>query len=132
MAAIVERLGAQDRRAPIPGEGQELGDPLLELGRLHVVGVATKRVVAPGEIARVLARLAQSAQPGQTGVDDAGHRERFLESLGVELRVVARARDRPDVGQTLDSVGLQDCQEGVERPVGMSDREDRERHGVSG
>src|SRR2546428_700033 len=89
VAAVVERLGAHDGGAPVAGQDQELGNPFLELGGLHVVGVAAEGVVAPGQVARVLARLAQSSQAGKAGIGDAGSEEGFLQGFGAELGIVA-------------------------------------------
>ena len=109
---------------PVARERAELAQPLLELGRLHVVGVAPERGIPPGcVLLGPLPRAPQPAERRQVDVADPGPRERACERRALELRVRARARDGADVGERHDRRGGEQLEELLDRARGVSDRE---------
>lgn len=98
--------------------------PPGEFGRLHMVGVAAKRGVAPAGIGRVLGRMAQAAQRFHVAVIDAGGGQRVRQRVIAELGIVARTRHGAHIDYAADVVNRQQIEEHVQRPVGVADGAD--------
>lgn len=99
------------------------GQTLVEIGRQHVVRVASEREIAPRGVGRLRTCAAEPAESGGRRVTDGRHRQRLLEQLGSELRVVSRARNGPHIDQLGDPMGPQQVDEFLDRPCGVPDRE---------
>jgi len=110
-------LGAHDHRLGFRSQLDKQEQALAELGGLHVVGVAAKAGILPCGVDGILTRMAKSAEPRHVSVRDALGGERRVQCVAVELWIVARFRDGPDVGQLFDSVSLQKIHELFDRVV---------------
>src|SRR5690242_12432220 len=71
---------------------------------LHIVGVAPKAEVSPTGVGRILPRMSQTAQEWHRNILDVLCLQRCLKGVAVELRVMARTRDRPYVAKTFDPI----------------------------
>ena len=69
-------------------------------------------------------RTSPAAQRRQMPIADAFLLERGTHRLRVELRIGARARETPDVGDEIDAGLAQQLDELARRPRGMADRMD--------
>ena len=72
--------------------------------------------------------MAESAKLWQMDVGDASMAERLRQRVLIELRVVPRAGDGPYIHKPLHAVRLQQVEEVLHRPSGMSDGQD---HGLA-
>src|SRR5262245_58210021 len=68
--------------------------------------------------------MAQAAERRKMDVANPAPWERRTQRLGVELRVVARARDGPNVGEDRDPVGSKEIDQLAQCPGGMADGEE--------
>ena len=96
---------------------------MREVRGLHVVGIAAKRQVAPAGIGESAVVRRKPPRPGGAIADVHGG-ERSGQRLGVELRVVPRARHRAHVDQLRNEVGAKQLHERLDRPRRMADRQD--------
>ena len=117
-------LGAHDGDLFLVRGIDERRESRFELGRLHVIGVAPKRCIAPSRVRRVLSGVTQSAQLRYVCIPDAGLSQRLRQSLAIELRIRPRAWDRPHVHQSFHSMGAQHFDKGLDASGRMSDRQD--------
>ena len=124
VAAPRHRFGTHDGGAALGRQLDQLLDGCPELRRLHVVGVAAKRCIAPARVGRIRPWPAQAAEIRHVQVGDPAARHRLLQGVAVELRIVARARHGAHIYQTLDAVRSQQRDELLGRPGGVPDGED--------
>ena len=125
MAAPGQGLGAHQGKAVLARKQDQLLEILLELRRLHVIGIAAKRGVAPAAVDRVAPGMPQAAQPRHVNIADAGFFQRSRQRCLVELRVARRARQRAHVGYARDAVRAKQLDELVDRTRRMADGQDR-------
>jgi hypothetical protein len=82
------RLRAHDRDRSLLGERPELAEPLLELRRLHVIGVAAEGGVPPGGVLlRALPRVTEATEAREVDVPDPGAGEGPRQRRTLELGV---------------------------------------------
>jgi hypothetical protein len=79
----------------------------------------------PAAIGRIPARLPQPPEPSHVHIIVVFRRKAALERTVVELRVVARTRDRADIQQTFDAISSQEGNESLNRQSRMTEREYR-------
>ena len=116
------RLRAHHCDRPLRGQCVELGQTALEVVGEHVVGVAPEARVLPAGVRRVLACPAQAAEQWEMNVPKVATRKGRAERLAVELRIVARAWNRPDVDHDRHLRCTKEVDELVQRPRGVADR----------
>ena len=109
-------FGAHDRGGAAARFFYKDGQAFFELGRFHVVGVAAEGQIAPGGVGRILAGVAQASEVGQVQVLYVSRAERVREGVAVELGIMARSGNSPDVDEQLDSVGFQERDEVLDGP----------------
>jgi hypothetical protein len=68
--------------------------------------------------------MAHAAEPRHVDVGDSLRRKQALQRFAIELRIMARLRNRPDVYQLLNTMRLEDREELFGRVRGVSDGED--------
>jgi hypothetical protein len=109
-------------------ELDEVVEVVCKCRRLHVVGIAPERVVAPSGVQRIGKRPAQPPEPRHRQVTNADLLQRFRERRLVELRIAPRTRDRPHIDNARDLVGLEQAKKLIKTPGGMPDGQNRRRH----
>src|SRR5262249_52243527 len=93
MATPPDRFRAHDRGRPgLRSNVEQPLDALLELLRLHVIGVTAERNVAPRSVARVWLGFSLAAQFREMFVANSVRVQRFLQRVLAELRIPPRAR----------------------------------------
>src|SRR5258707_5195753 len=115
--------GCPSRRSLTCNVEQSL-DPSLELLRLHVIGRAAKRRVAPRSVARIWLGFSFAAQLRKMFVTDSVRVQRFRQRVLVELRITLGARPRAHVSKELDLVFLQQRNEFIDHPRRVPDGPD--------
>ena len=100
-----------------------------ELVRLHVVGVAAKACVSPAHVDGILLGLAQSTETACLPIVNGRTGQALRQRLGVELRVMARARDSPHVDELPDTMCFQERYEFVDWSCRMADGPENMGHG---
>ncbi|MET3139271.1 acyl-CoA synthetase (AMP-forming)/AMP-acid ligase II [Undibacterium sp. GrIS 1.2] len=121
VAAPGYRFGAHQRDAVISGELDDTREVRGEIGRLHVVGITTKRRVALGGVGRVRCRRPKAAEAACVGVPDVRGGQRRRQGILVELWVVARARHGANIDQLRDAVGDEQLNERPDGPGRVAD-----------
>ena len=76
MTAPGHRFGAHNGNAILFREPDQLLEVFLELGGLHVIGIATKRGIAPTGVDRIGSGMAQSAEPRDMDISQTGLAQR--------------------------------------------------------
>ena len=118
-------LRAHDRNALRTARGDELFERVGKGRSLHVVRKAAKALVTPAGVGGVLPSAAQAAKRRHGQIVDSARGQRIGQGVGVELRVVARARDGADVGEPFDPIGPEQAEKPINRQRRVADREDR-------
>jgi len=127
VASPRHRLGAHQCARPLIGQPDGPLQPRHEFRRLHMIREAAKARVAPPQVHGVRPRAPQAAQLLHVDIPNPGGAERGGQRLAIELRIVARLRDRAYVNQLLNAVRSQQFDKLIERPRGMPDRKNHER-----
>ena len=70
VASPGDGLGAHHSHLFFTAKSDQLLKALFELGRLHVIGEASKRCILPARVLRILMRMAQAAERCQMRVMD--------------------------------------------------------------
>src|SRR6478735_6931620 len=104
--AVMFYFGGCPRRRSLTCNVEQSLDSFLELLRLHVIGIAAERRIAPRSVARVWLGFPFAAQLRKMFVTDSVCVQRFRQSVLVELRITLRAWKRAHVSQYLDLVCL--------------------------
>src|SRR3954451_2163866 len=118
-------LRAHDGRGPLAGKALEALEAGGELGRLHVLRVATEGGVAPGTRATARARLAPPAElVAEWLVGDPRGPERLAQGIHVELRVPPRTGVAPHVANDLHVVPAKETDEPLDLVGRVADRPD--------
>ncbi len=125
VAAPRHSLRAHQGDAFVLREFDAAHETAFELGRLHIVGIPTKARVAPARVARVWLCVTQAAQSRHVCVMNPHAVKGRRESIAIELRIVSRAWQRAHIDDALHAVGLEEADEDLSRPRGVTDREDR-------
>ena len=120
------RFGTHQRTSFTGRQLDHLFDVLRELRRLHVIRVATKRPVFPAGVRGIGSRVAQASEARKMHVADHTRIQRFAERLLVEVRIVARPRNGPDVDDPRNFVGGEQIGESIDRPIGVPDGADEQ------
>src|SRR5689334_16940133 len=84
---------------------------------LHIVGVAAKAEVAPTCVGRILPRMSQTTQEWHRNILDVLCLQDCGKDVAVELRVMARTRDCPNVAKTFDPILSEQSQEAFDGQV---------------
>ena len=90
-------LGAHDHSGLEPRESVHIFERLLELPRLHVVGVGPKAGVPPLCVVRIATPTAPAPERGQVSVPQAGIDQRSLEGRLREVGVSRRCREGANI-----------------------------------
>src|SRR5207237_1005946 len=93
-----------------------------KLGRLGVIGIASKAGQSPSVIVRFSRFGAQSAEGGQMHIANSVQRELPRQHIAVELWIVARARHLSHVGHDADGPCAQEIGELIDAPLRVADR----------
>src|SRR5438105_6346696 len=99
----------------------ELLQPLLKAGRLHVISVASKTRIAPPDVLRIAPAFPAATQRTDMTVQDSRCRQGVRENILIELRVSPRKRDGPNIYELPDAVPSEQAQKFLDRPRGMAD-----------
>src|SRR6267143_6058812 len=132
-AVAAERvsLGAHDRHAGASRELDELFESRVESLRLHVVGESPEAVVEPGRVRdRPLERAPQAAKVLHLDVVYPRIRKRGTDRGSIELGVVPRPWDRPNVDKGAYPVGVEHAHELPDRASRVPQGEDDRRRGL--
>ncbi len=129
MAAPGDGLGAQDRGSFPLRQFDEPRETFLEIRRLHVIGEAAKRGIAPSHIGGIAAGRAQAAELGQMDVAYFDSAQPFAQGEAVELRIMPGAGNAADVDDALDAVGAQKGEEVLPGAGGMPKGKNRKHPG---
>ena len=89
--AVIFYFGGCPSRRSLTSNVEQSFDSLLELLRLHVIGVPAERRVAPRSVARVWLGFSFAAQLREMFVTDSVRIRRFRKRVLVELRITLRA-----------------------------------------
>ncbi len=116
-------FGAHDRSAFFAGDLHQCFQPLREFLARHVVGESSEGSIAPTEIQGIFHRAAQSAELLEMPVTYERISKRFLQFIFIELRIVSRLRDRPNIGDRSHIVRLQYPDKFINRMRRMTDGE---------
>jgi hypothetical protein len=116
--------GAHDRYTVFAARANERRERVAKFLGLHIIGKAPKTSVSPAGIRRILAGTPQAAQRLQMHVLEMPGFQAAGQGAVVELRIMARPRDRTDVDEPFDAIGLQQRQKGFDRQRRMPERED--------
>ena len=117
------RFRAHDRGRFLLRQFDQSLQALPEFRRLHVIGEAPKRSVAPTQVRRIAPRVAQAAQQAQMDIAYPGAAQLRRERLPIELRIVPRSGNAAHVCNTLDPMSAQEFQKLRPRARGVPDRE---------
>jgi len=104
VAAPPHSFRTHNGAAIVTGERSQFVQSRSERVRCRVIGVVSKSRDSPERIGRwrrSLYSVAQTAQGGQMTVRDPSVNENFRESIGVELRIRPRARDRAHIDEQI-------------------------------
>ncbi len=123
MATPGNGFGAHDGRCFFGGDLYESLDGRREFRRLHVIGESSEACVLPASINAVARGVAQSTKLFHRSVINARCLERFGQCIGVELRIVARARNGANIYNALDAMGFEDANEFLDGPIRMANCE---------
>jgi hypothetical protein len=104
---------------------------LFERWGLHIIRVPAEAGVPPGHIHGVGSGTPQPAQSWHVRVVHPSAMEGWRQIVTIELRVVSRPRDRPNVNDPLDAMRLEKADEVLDRPGRVTDREDDRRPHVT-
>src|SRR6202022_4548521 len=97
MAAPWHRLGAHDSDAVFAADAHERSERVAKSLGLHIIGKAPKTSVSPAGIRGILAGTPQAAQRLQMHILEMRGFQAAGQGGVIELRIMARARDRTDV-----------------------------------
>lgn len=117
------RFRAHDRGLFLLRQFDQSLQALLEFRRLHVIGEASKRHVAPTHVGRIAPRMAQAAQHAQMDIPYPGAAQLRRKRLPIELRIVPRSGNAAHVCNTLDPMGAQEFEKRRPGARGVPDRE---------
>ena len=126
MTAPGDRFGAHDHGSTGGSDLDELAQVLGERGSLHVIRVAAKAGILPAGIEGILASVPESSESGQVDVPDVVLFERRGELILAEMRMASRLRNRADVDELTNAVGVQHFEKLLDGQRGVADGEDRQ------
>lgn len=117
---------AHDCRRPAARQTNQPPEGSIELRGLHVVGKATKTRILPGCIDGVAVRMSQTAEGRNMDILNTGALKGHWQLSLVELRVVPRTRDGPNIDEPPDAVGLEKCDKVIQGPCRVAHRPKRD------
>jgi hypothetical protein len=91
-----DSFALRERNAPV--------EVLFERGGLHVIGISPKTGIPPSQVGGVAPRTPQPAQSRHVPVVNPSAMESRRQLVSIELRIVARPRDRADVNDPSDAM----------------------------
>jgi len=106
MAAPRDGLSAHQRNSFALREGNAPVQVLSERGGLHVIGISAKTGIPPPQVGGVAPGTPQPAQSGHVPVVNPSAMEGRRQLVWIELRIVARPRDRAHVNDPSDAMRL--------------------------
>lgn len=118
VAAPPNSFGTHDGAAIVMGQRAQLIQSRSECFGCGVIGIVSEGGDLPECIERwrrALLPVPQTAKSRQMSVGYSSTGERFGESLGVELRICPRARDRTHIDEQIDGYLLEQSQEFANR-----------------
>ena len=117
------RFGAHDRGGLEPGESKYIFERLLELARLHVVGVGPETRVPPLSVVRIAPATPPAPERWQMGISQAGVDKTPLERRLREVRVAGRCGKGANIDQMCRAFSFKQSEKLFERSGGVPDRE---------
>ncbi len=122
MTTPPDRLGTHDRRSFLCGARLQFCKSFLEFDRLHVIGITSKRGVAPPDVDRIGTRDTPATQGFKMAVIEFGPSKRSSQIGFVKLRIPARTRETPDVRNQFNPMTLENRDQFFDRARRMSNR----------
>jgi hypothetical protein len=116
--------GAHDRHAFPAAHFHECSNRGPKFLGLHIVGKAPKTFVPPAGVGRIPVRAPQTAQRFEVHIFEIPDFQAACQSGAIELWIMVRPRDRADIDEALDAIGLQQRQKGLERQRRVPERKD--------
>ena len=104
MAAPRDSLGAHYGGSSLLGQMNKLVQGFLKLTLLHVVSEAAEAGISPSTVNRVRTGMPQAAKPSHMPIVNPRLLEWARQPALIELRIVSRAGDRPNIDELLDAV----------------------------
>ena len=117
------RFGAHDYSRLEPRECQKVFERLLELTRLHVIGIGPKARVPPLSVVRIAPPPPPAAERWQVSVPQAGIDQRPLEARLREVGVSRRCGKGANIDEMCRAFSCKQSEKLFERSGGMPDRE---------
>ncbi len=117
------RFGAHDHRRLEPRKCQEVFERLLELPRLHVVGVGPETRVPPLSVVRIAPAPPPAAERWQVSVPQAGIDQCSLEARLREVGVSRRCGEGANIDQMCRAFSCKQSEKLFERSGRVPDRE---------
>jgi len=103
-------------------QADQFFEALRKFGRLHVIGITSKRGISPTPVGRIAFRVTQPAECRQVHVSHAGLLQRLGQGRLVEMRIVAGTWQGAHIHDARCSVRLKQAHELLERVRGMTNR----------
>ena len=116
-------FGAHDHRGLQPGKSEKIFEGLIELARLHVVGIGPETRIPPLSVARIAAPSPPTTKRRQVRVPQACIDERPLEARSREVRVSRRCGEGANIDQMRRAFPCKQPEKLLERSGRMPDRE---------
>lgn len=118
-------LGAHDGDRPLRGERDEPAQPVLEIGRLHIIGESSERGVSPAAIQRRIgARAPQSPEGLHMPIVDPAIAKDSPQRIPVKLRMMPGTWDGSDIDQLPDPICPQNSDKLIQPARRMADGEE--------
>ncbi|MGB8460049.1 MAG: hypothetical protein WCE50_20170 [Candidatus Acidiferrum sp.] len=118
------RFRTHNRAPLLPGQFDQSVYPRFKFRGLHIIGEAAKGGIAPAHVGRIASCMAQAPELSQMNVADPRGTQLLRQGRAVELRVVSRAGNAPDIDHALDVVRPQKLQEVFPGAVRMPNGQD--------
>ncbi len=116
-------FGAHDYCGLQPRKNQKIFKGLVELPRLHVVGVGPETGIAPLRVVRVATPAPSTTERWQVGVTQAGIDQRPLEVRSGEVRVSRRCGKGANIDKMCRAFSRQQPEKFLERSGRVANRE---------
>ena len=117
MATPPEGFGAHDRTPTCLSNFEQLRNAAAKVFSLHVIGVSTKRFIAPREVLRIRARPTPATELRHMNVINFGFRQRTLRPRGGACNGCSIKRARRNCRY---DPSVQDCDRRVEDVAGAA------------
>ncbi len=119
MAPPGHGLGAHDGRDLFSGKDRQFAQGGGKFRGLHVIRETAKRRVSPALIGGIRMGAAQSPQGFHSAIGDTPVSQEAAQGFPIELRIVPRPRQGPNIDQALNAKGAKHPQELIQGPCGV-------------